>query len=66
MNHINKILKILKKNVESAEIKFLELLELNKNSDYKKAGKIRLIAYNETIIADKKLESLKKYIKKIR
>jgi len=57
--HDKKNIKDIKKYIESAETKFLQLLELNENSDYKKAEKLRLIAYNEAIIADRKLESLK-------
>ncbi|MBZ2165766.1 hypothetical protein [Methanobacterium spitsbergense] len=50
-----------KKYIENAEIKFLRLLNLNENSDFKQAESIRILAYNESILADKKLES---FIKK--
>ena len=60
MNQVNKILKMLKNYIENAEIKFLRLLNLNENSDFKKAESIRILAYNESILADKKLESFKK------
>jgi hypothetical protein len=48
-----------KKYIENAEIKFLRLLNLNENSDFKQAESIRILAYNESVIADKKLDSLK-------
>ncbi len=48
-----------KKHIETAEIKFLELLNLNESSDFKEAESIRISAYNESVLADKKLESLK-------
>ncbi len=48
-----------KKQIETAEIKFLKLLNLNESSDFKEAESIRISAYNESVIADKKLDSLK-------
>jgi hypothetical protein len=52
-------IEIVKKHIDTAEIKFLELLNLNERSDFKEAEIIRIYAYNESVLADKKLESLK-------
>lgn len=48
-----------KKQIETTEIKFLKLLNLNESSDFKEAERIRISAYNESVLVDKMLDSLK-------